>query len=867
MVERPDDGTPRPRLHDVLIEEEMKESYLRYAMSVIVSRALPDVRDGLKPSQRRILVAMNDLKIGPRGRRTKCASIVGETMKKYHPHGDQAIYPTLVRLAQDWNTRYRLIEPQGNFGSLDGDPPAAMRYTEARLEQLAVDLLQDLDKKTVDFVPNFDETELEPTVLPAKFPNLLVNGGQGIAVGMSTSIPPHNLREVAAGLRALLDDPDLTVDELMERIPGPDFPTGGLICGRAGVREAYRTGRGRVVVRGRVTIEEKGKRNRIIIHEIPYQVNKAELVKKIAALVHQGKIEGIAAINDESDKREAVRIVIDLKRDGDPNVILNQLYKHTALQQTFSVIMIALVGGRPETLDLKRLLECYLDHRREVIRRRSQFLLDKAEARKHILEGLRIAVDHIDEVIALIRAAESAQAASVELQARFGLSEKQAEAILSMQLRRLTGLERQKLEEEYNAVLEEIADLRDILERKARVDQIIRDDLDELVERYGDERRTGFTGPIDGFELEDLIPEQLMVVTRSHRGYIKATPLAMYRSQGRGGKGITGAGYREGDFLADVFVANTHDVLLFFTNFGRVYSVKVYELPEMARTAMGRALINVIPLQDGETVEACIPLKQLDDRYLVFVTERGVVKKTSLRRFHKVRRSGIIAIRLDEDDRLIAVRPASEEQEVVIATRNGKAIRFRVGDVRAMGRLARGVRGVTLLDDDRVVGMAVRGEGEQLLTVTENGFGKRTEFDDYRLTRRGGQGVRNIRTGGRNGKVVGVRSVLESDELILISQGGQLIRIPASQIRVIGRDTLGVKLMGLREGDRIVGIAVCAKEEISDEEEQRLREEAAREQEAIERARAAGQDLEALEDEEEDEERDENGAGDEENSA
>jgi DNA gyrase subunit A len=820
------------RMQDVLIEEEMKESYLRYAMSVIVSRALPDARDGLKPSQRRILVAMNDLKIGPRGRRTKCASIVGETMKKYHPHGDQAIYPTLVRLAQDWNTRYRLIEPQGNFGSLDGDPPAAMRYTEARLEQLAVDLLQDLDKDTVDFSPNFDETELEPTVLPSKFPNLLVNGGQGIAVGMSTSIPPHNLREVAAGLLALLENPEITIEGLMEHVEGPDFPTGGLICGRGGVLEAYRTGRGKVVVRGRVTVEDKGKRTRIIIHEIPYQVNKAELVKKIAALVNAGKIEGISGVNDESDKREAVRVVIDLKRDGDPNVIVNQLYKHTTLQQTFSVIMIALVGGRPETLDLKQILSCYLDHRREVIRRRSQHLLDKAEARKHILEGLRIAVDHIDEVIAIIRAAESAKAASTELQARFGLSEKQAEAILSMQLRRLTGLERQKLEEEYRVVLDEIADLRDILERKERVHEIIRSDLEDLVKRFGDERRSGFTAPIEGFELEDLIPEQLMVVTRSHHGYIKATPLAMYRSQGRGGKGVTGANFKEGDFVSDIFVANTHDVMLFFTNLGRVYSVKVYELPEMARTAMGRALINVIPLQEGETVGACIPLKTMDDRHLVMVTERGIVKKTRLKKFAKVRKSGIIAIKLADDDRLIDVRPATGEQEIVVATRNGKAIRFNASDVRQMGRVARGVRGIRLVDDDRVVGMAVQGDEDTLLTVTENGYGKKTAFDDYRLTRRGGQGVRNIKTGGRNGKVVGVRSVLENEELVMISQGGQLIRTRIQEISTIGRNTMGVRLMGLKPGDRLVGIAICPEEDISDEEEQALREEAAREQQA-----------------------------------
>ncbi|GIW71203.1 MAG: DNA gyrase subunit A [Planctomycetota bacterium] len=843
MNEQRDDGSPSPaeppgesaasvqaatmaaRVQDVLIEEEMKDSYLRYAMSVIVSRALPDVRDGLKPSQRRILVAMNDLGIGPRGRRTKCASIVGETMKKYHPHGDQAIYPTLVRMAQDWNIRYRLVEPQGNFGSLDGDPPAAMRYTEARLEQLAVELLADLDKDTVDFVPNFDETELEPTVLPGRFPNLLVNGAQGIAVGMATSIPPHNLREVAAGLRALLDDPAIEVEQLLEHIPGPDFPTGGLICGRGGVLEAYRTGRGRLICRGRVAVEQtRSGRTRIVIHEIPYQVNKAELVKKIAALVHEGKLEGIAGINDESDKREPVRIVIELKRDADPNVVVNLLYKHTPLQSTFSVIMIALVGGRPELLDLKGLLTAYLEHRREVIRRRTRFLLEKAEARKHVVEGLRIAVDHIDAVIALIRAAESAEAASLELQARFGLSERQAEAILAMQLRRLTGLERQKLEEEYRALLDEIADLRDILARRERVDDLIRADLEELAARFGDERRTGFTEPVSGFEVEDLIPEQLMVVTRSHLGYVKATPLAMYRSQGRGGKGIAGAATREGDFLEDVFVANTHDVVLFFTNYGRVYSVKVYELPEMARTAMGRALINVIPLQQGERVTACMPVDEIDDRDLVFVTEQGLIKKTPLSAFANVLTRGIIAIGLQEGDRLIEVRLARPEQEIVIATRNGRAIRFAGEEVRRMGRSARGVRGIRLAADDRVVSMAIRDEGTTLLTVTENGYGKRTEFEDYRLTRRGGQGVRNIKTGGRNGRVVGVRAVLEDDEVMLISQSGQLIRIPVAEIRTIGRNTMGVRLMDLKPGDRLVSVAVSAREEISDEQEQLLRQ-------------------------------------------
>lgn len=812
------------QVQDVLIEDEMKESYLRYAMSVIVSRALPDVRDGLKPSQRRILVAMNDLNIGPRGRRTKCASIVGETMKKYHPHGDGAIYPTLVRLAQSWNVRYPLIEPQGNFGSLDGDPPAAMRYTEARLEHLAVQLLDDLEQDTVDFSPNFDDSEMEPTVLPAKFPNLMVNGAQGIAVGMATSIPPHNLREIIAALRAILKDPSIGVDDLMEFVQGPDFPTGGIICGRSGIVQAYRSGRGKAVVRGRISVEElKSGRTRILIHEIPYQVNKADLVRKVADLVSSGRIEGISNINDESDRNDPVRVAIDLKRDGDPNVIVNLLYKHTNLQSTFSINMIALVDGRPRVLDLKQLLVCYLDHRGEVIRRRTQYQLARAEQRKHIVEGLRIAVDHIDEVIALIRGADSSEHARSQLQETFGLSEAQAEAILSMQLRRLTGLEREKLEAEYQQLLDQIADLRDILAREERVHAMIGEDLTLLEEQFGDDRRSGFGPPIDAFEMEDLIPEQFMVVTRTREGYIKSTALATYRAQGRGGVGVTGGKSRDGDFIADLFVANTHDLLLFFTNLGRVYSVKVYEVPEQSRTARGRALINVVPLQEGELVNACIPVREVDDRELVMVTERGVIKKTKLEAFGAILRKGIIAINLDEGDRLIDVRAAKTEDEIVLATRNGRAIRFGGADVRPMGRQARGVRGVALRDDDRVVGMAVRREGASLLTVCESGYGKRTDFDAYRLTKRGGQGVLNIKTSARNGKVVAVLAVEEQEELMLISEAGQLIRISVDDVREIGRNTMGVRLMGLRESDRLGAVSRCPREEITEEEEEQLR--------------------------------------------
>jgi DNA gyrase subunit A len=809
----------------MLIEEEMKESYLRYAMSVIVARALPDVRDGLKPSQRRVLVAMNDLNLGPRAKHKKCAKIAGDTSGNYHPHGEAVVYPTLVRLAQDFNMRYRLVDPQGNFGSMDGDPPAAMRYTEARMTQAAMDMLEDLDQETVDFVPNYDETRVEPTVLPAKFPNLLVNGAQGIAVGMATSIPPHNLREIGEGILRLLDDPECTIDDLMQDIKGPDFPTYGIIAGRSGIVQAYKTGRGKIVVRARVAVEEQKRgKAQILVSEIPYQVNKAELVKKIAELVREGKIESISDIRDESGKDDPVRIVIELKAGEDPQVALNQLFKHTPLQETFSIIMIALVNGRPETLSLKQLLEAYRDHRIDVIRRRTRFQLRKAEERKHIVEGLRIAVDHIDEVIAIIRAAETPDGASQTLQERFGLSAIQADHILRMQLRALTGLERKKLEEEYEELLARIADLRDILARRERVIDIIRKDVREMMERYGDERRTEITDERVDIDDEELIPEQLMVVTVSHEGYIKATPLSQYRAQGRGGKGVAGGTAKEGDFMENLFVANTHDSLLFFTNLGRVYSLKVWEIPEGSRTSRGRALVNVIPLLENERVTSFIPVRAFDERGLVMVTEMGTAKKTPLSAFANILKKGIIAISLDEGDRLVDARLAREDQEIVIATRNGQAIRFKSRDVRPMGRAARGVRGIRIRDDDRVVGMAVRDEGTTLLTVCENGYGKRTVFDDYRETARGGIGVINIKTSERNGKVVGVLAVREEDEVIFISQQGQIVRTRVSDISTLGRATQGVKLMTLEGGDRIVATSRVAKEEISEEEEREARE-------------------------------------------
>jgi len=805
----------------MLIEEEMKESYLRYAMSVIVARALPDVRDGLKPSQRRVLVAMNDLNLGPRSKHKKCAKIAGDASGNYHPHGEAVVYPTLVRLAQRFNMRTMLVDPQGNFGSIDGDPPAAMRYTEARMTQASVDMMEDLERNTVDLVRNYDDTRDEPTVLPAKFPNLLVNGAQGIAVGMATSIPPHNLREVGAALIRLIDKPECTIDELLQDVQGPDFPTGGTICGKGGIYQGYKTGRGKVVIRAKHHTEEmKRGKEAIVITEIPYQVNKAELVKRMAELVNDGKIEGITDIRDESDKDNDVRVVIELKSSADPTLILNQLYKHTALQASFSLNMIALVEGRPETLNLKQLLENYRDHRIAVIRRRTQFLLEKAEDRKHIVEGLRIAVDQIDAVIKTIREADTPELASQNLQTRFGLSERQAEAILAMQLRRLTGLEREKLEEEFRKLLAEIADLRDILARKERVFQMIKDDMAEMVLKYGDARRTEVSSEsIDGIEIGDLIPEALMAVSVSNEAYIKRTPLSAYRSQTRGGKGVSAQATKEGDFMAHLFVASTHDSILFFTNLGRVYSLKVYELPEMARTTRGRALVNVIQMQEGEKVTSMIPVRIFDEREICMVTEYGTVKKTLLSAFGNIRKTGIIGITLDEGDRLVDARPARPDQEIFLGTREGQAVRFPGNELRPIGRNARGVRGIRLRGTDRVVSMAVREPGATLLSVSENGFGKRTEFDEYRETARGGLGVINIKTSERNGKVIAILPVTEEDEVIVISQQGQLIRTRAAEISMIGRNSQGVRIMRIDEGDRVVAVSRAPKEEISDAEE------------------------------------------------
>jgi DNA gyrase subunit A len=791
------------------IQDEMKDSYLRYAMSVIVSRALPDVRDGLKPSQRRILVAMHDLNLSPRSKHRKCAKIAGDASGNYHPHGEGVVYPTLVRMGQDFTMRAPLVDPQGNFGSIDGDPPAAMRYTEARLAGPASELLEDLEKETVDFVPNYDDRLKEPTVLPGKFPNLIVNGASGIAVGMASSIPPHNLREVIAGLTALIRKPDLELRELIEILPGPDFPTGGLICGRAGIFEAYATGRGLLHCRGRVEVEDRAKdRQALIITEIPYNLNKVRLIESMAGCVHSGRIDGISSINDESD-RQGMRIVVDLKRGEDPRVVLNNLYQHTPLQDTFSVNMIALVDGRPRTLGILDLMREYVRHRMEVVRRRTQFLLAKAEARAHILEGLLKALDHIDEVIETIRSSADIPSARAALMSRFDLSEIQADAILEMRLSRLTALERGKLEEELAGLRVEIADYRAILADEGRVRTIIVDELAELSARFGDPRRTEITEEVEEFIREDLIAEEQMVVTLTHSGYVKRLPLSTYRTQARGGRGITGADLKEGDdFIEQLFVASTHDMVLFFTDRGKVYWSKVYQLPEAGRVSRGRALVNVLELDPGETVTSVIPVSGFEgESYIFMATAKGIVKKTPLEAYSRPQKGGIKALVLDEGDELIGVRLTTGRQEIILGTAMGKAIRFNEEDARPMGRVAHGVRGIRLAGDDRVVDLAIVREGADILTACERGYGKRTTVSDYRLQSRGGQGTINIRATPRNGPVVAVKDVSDDDDLMLMSEDGMVVRIRVSSISVIGRATQGVRLIRLREGDRLVSAA------------------------------------------------------------
>jgi len=807
-------------IRDILIEEDLRESYLNYAMSVIVSRALPDARDGLKPSQRRILVAMNDLNLGPRSRFRKSATIAGETIGHYHPHGTEVVYPTLARMAQDFSARYLLVDPQGNFGSIDGDPPAAMRYTEARLSFASTEMLEDLEKDTVDFVPNFDGTTTEPTILPSRFPNLLCNGSSGIAVGMATSIPPHNLCEVADGLIKLVDEPDATVDELLTIVQGPDFPTGGIICGRQGIRDAYRRGRGSVIVRAQLHVEEtKTGRKRIAVTEIPYQVTRSSIKEKIESLLQASKLPGVARVQDASD-RQGQRLLIELKKGEDEQVVLNQLYTHTRLQDTFSIILLALVDGRPRTLNLREALLCYKRHRMEVIRRRTRFLLDRAERDAHILEGLKIALRHIDEVVAIIKASSDAEHAKARLREEFELSEVQADSIIQMRLGRLTALEQEKLEKDYRALLEKIAEYTSILENEGLVLNIIKQDLIEMKEKYGDDRRT----VIDDRELdgeitrEDLIAEEQMVVTVTHGGYVKRHPLALYRKQHRGGKGVTGAGVKEGDFVQNLFTASTHDHVLFFTDCGRVYWRKVFELPELSRISKGRALVNLLNLSD-ETVTSIIPVPAFDDRHLCMATSRGTVKKTLLSAFRHPNRAGIRAIRLEKEERLIGVDICDEGQQIILCTRHGMAVRFDESEARSMGRAAHGVRGIKLRQGDRVVDMVVADSDSNLLTACENGYGKRTRVGAYRLQSRGGYGVINIKTSDRNGPVVGVMPVDDEDDVMMITSGGMIVRIPVQSIRLIGRNTQGVRLIALNEGDTLVAMARVAREDERDDAE------------------------------------------------
>ncbi len=802
------------------IAEELKRSYLDYAMSVIVGRALPDVRDGLKPVHRRILYAMHQLRNDYNKPYKKSARIVGDVIGKYHPHGDAAVYDTIVRMAQDFSMRYPLVDGQGNFGSVDGDAPAAMRYTEIRMQKLAHELLADIEKETVDFLPNYDETLTEPAVLPSKIPNLLINGASGIAVGMATNIPPHNLSEVVDALMALIRNPNLTVAELMEYIHGPDFPTGGFICGRKGIKAAYESGRGIIKMRARAVVEQQAKGNReiIVITEIPYQVNKAKLVERIAALAREKKIEGIHDVRDESD-REGMRIVVELKRDGVAQVVLNHLYKHTPMESSFGIIQLAIVHGRPELLNLKELLSHFLQHRKVIIIRRTRYDLRKAEERAHILEGLKIALENLDEVVALIRASKTPAQAREELTARFGLTRIQAQAILDMKLQRLTGLEQDKILEEYRNVLKDIERYRNILASEALVLDIIEKELWALREEYGDSRCTEIIGAPDEIRMEDLIVEEDMVVTVSHNGYIKRNPLSLYRSQRRGGKGVIGLPTKIEDFVANLFVASTHDYFLCLSNFGQLYWLKVHEIPQGSRTSRGKALVNLLPLdrKAGEFIAAVVPVRTFEpDKFLVMATRGGIIKKTPLEAFSRPRPAGIIAAVVKEGDELIAASITDGNADIILATRMGCSIRFNEGDVRAMGRTAAGVRGIRLADNDHVVAMVVISEDEddsKLLTVTEHGYGKRTPIGEYRTQARGGKGVINIKTTSKVGLVVGVLLVRESDEVMLVGSGGNIIRTGVRDIRITGRSAQGVRLIQLAPGDRLAAVARLAEDD------------------------------------------------------
>jgi DNA gyrase subunit A len=807
----------------VNIEDEMKRSYMDYAMSVIIGRALPDVRDGLKPAHRRVLYGMRTMGLASNRAYRKCAKIVGEVMGNYHPHGDASIYDTLVRLAQDFNMRYTLVDGQGNFGSVDGDPPAAMRYTEARPEPLAEAMMTDLDKETVDFVPNYDETTEEPTVLPTTFPNLLVNGSSGIAVGMATNVPPHNMREVFDGVIAAVEmrgqPKEARTRAVLKAIPGPDFPTGGFIVGRQGIVQAYMTGRGAMTVRAKATTEEskRGDKLSIVITEIPYQVNKKRLLENIAELVREKVIEGISDLRDESD-RDGMRIVIELKRAEVPEVILNNLYKHTQLQTTFGIIMLAIAGGRPKVLSLLEVIEQFIEFRREVVRRRTEFELRKAEARAHILEGLRIALDHLDEVIRLIRGSKSPIEAREGLIAQFSLSALQAQAILDMQLQRLTGLERQRILDELAEVMKTIERLRAILSSDELLMQVVVSEMKAVRERFGDERRTQILEAEGEFRIEDLIADEDMAITVTNTGYIKRTAISTYRAQRRGGKGRIGMRTREEDFVSHLFIASTHAYIMIFSDRGRGYWLKVHEIPDVGPGGKGKAIANLVAMEEGERIAALLPVKEFPEQeelqFVVMGSRKGIIKKTDLSAFRNPRAGGIIAMGVEEGDAVIAVELSDGKEQIFLGTRDGMAIRFEETDVRPMGRTAYGVRGISLREHDEVVAMEVVREGGTLLTVAKNGYGKRTELDEYRLQSRGGVGIINIQTSDRNGKVVGIAYVHDDDELMIISQQGMILRMRAGDVRAIGRATQGVRLIEMEEGDEVVAIAKLAEKEV-----------------------------------------------------
>ena len=800
---------------EVSIEAEMKKSYLDYAMSVIIGRALPDVRDGLKPVHRRVLYAMRDLKNDYNKPYKKSARIVGDVIGKYHPHGDSAVYDTIVRLAQDFSMRYPLVDGQGNFGSIDGDPPAAMRYTEVRMMRLAHEMLEDLDKETVSFVPNYDESLEEPAVLPAKFPALLVNGSSGIAVGMATNIPPHNLSEVIEGIKALIDNPEITCAQLMTHIPGPDFPTAGVIHGVQGIRDAYETGRGIVRIRARVNVEEDKKTGQetIVVTEIPYQVNKARLIEKIAELMKHKVIEGLRYVRDESDRR-GMRIAMGVKKDHMSGVVVNQLYKHTQMASSFGIILLAVVDNRPEILDLKQILENFVLHRKDVVVRRTRYDLNKAEARAHILEGLKVALDNLDEVVRMIRESKTPQEAKERLIDAFDLSAIQAQAILDMRLQRLTGLERDKIVEEYEAVLKDIARFKEILGSEQLVLGIIKNELDILKGEFGDPRRTEILTDTRELTIEDMIAEEDMVVTITNTGYIKRNPITLYQSQRRGGKGKTAMGTKEEDYVSHLFVASTHHYFLFFTNLGKVYWCKVYDIPQAGRQSRGKAIVNLLDFSEGERMTAVLAVPEFEPGlHILMATRNGTIKKTDLMAFSRPRTGGIIALGLAEGDELIAVKLSDGTQNVFLGTAGGKSIRFHESDVRPTGRIARGVRGMSLTSGDRVVGMEVMQHGQTLFAITENGYGKRTSIDEYPIHRRGGKGVITIKTNERNGQVVNIILVHDEDDLMMVTNRGKLIRIPVSGTSVISRNTQGVRLIDLAPGERVVSAAGLAEKE------------------------------------------------------